>query len=172
MRARSLIILVLSLLLVTAASLPARADSISNFNFSSNLIGASGSVSGSFAYDNTAHSFTSASLTFNSPIFGNVVFTASNPRNGYLFIFSGSNGGTSILYSIIINPLNLSQFWLTGGIWNLSGDYARYGTTQVPEGEEWFLFLIPAVLVIGGAFLLAAKQRTALQTTPQRISIS
>lgn len=163
MRDRLFMPIGIGLVLLLVISLPAKADSINTFNFSTSLVGASGSVSGSFSYDTANHTFTSASLTFDSPIFGDLNFMSSNPQNGYLFIFMGKSGGSTVLYSILINPFNLSQFWLNGAIWNLNGAYAGYNYTQVPEGEDWFLYLIPSATVICGAFLMAGKRRPELR---------
>ena len=163
MTRRSLTLVGISLLFLSVICLPARADSISTFNFATNLVGASGSVSGSFTYDSTTHVFTAASITFSSSIFGNFSVQAPNPQNGFLFVFGKNVGNTSFLYSIVLNPLNLDQFWLSGGIWNTQGNWAGYSYSQVPEGGDWFLYLIPSATVLLGAVVLAGKQRHALR---------
>jgi hypothetical protein len=158
---RSLTLAGISFCLLLAVCLPAKADTINTFNFSTNLVGASGTVSGSFTFNTQTNTFTSASLTFNSPIFGNFMISAPNPQNGFLFVFGTQAAGNAILYSILVNPFNLSQYWVSGGIAG-HGGYGNFNYTPVPEGAEWFLYLIPAACVMFGGIVLAGKQRQTL----------
>jgi hypothetical protein len=164
MKLRLLTILGLAVLLLLAASPTAKADPINNFSFSTNLIGASGSVSGSFSYNTQTHSFSNVSLTFNSPIFGNIQLTPSG-QNGWIFYFNGWVGSTKVIYAITMNPLNFSQFWVTGVIYDTKGDYAGYSYSQVPEGSDGLTYLIASAMVMLGAVVVATgKQRSALRT--------
>lgn len=163
MTRRSLTLAGIGLLFLSIVCLPARADSISNFNFATSLVGATGSVSGSFIYDATTNTFLTASITFSSPVFGNFTVPAPNTQNGFLFVFGQNVASTSFLYSILLNPFNLSQFWVNGAVWNTHGNWAGYNYRQVPEGADWFLYLIPAATVLLGAVVLAGKQRQAFR---------
>jgi hypothetical protein len=164
MNLRLITILGLGVLLLLAASPTAKADPINTFSFSTNLVGASGTVSGSFTFNSQTHSFSNVSLTFSSPIFGNFQLTP-NPQNGWIFYYSGWVGSNQVVYTIIINPFNPSQFWVLGSISDKKGDYAGYGYIQVPEGNDGLSYLLASAMVLLGAIGVAVgKQREALQT--------
>jgi hypothetical protein len=155
---RSLILVAITLGVVALIGLPAKADTINTFNFSTNLVGSAGTVTGSFTFDSTTNTFTSATLSFSSPIFGDFKISAPKPQDGFLFIFGTTANGNLVFYTILLNPFDLGQFWVNGLI-SGHGGYSEYNYTPIPEGAEWFLYLIPSAGVMLGAFLLAGKQR-------------
>lgn len=141
-------------LVMCCVALPASANSINTYNFSYGLSGGAGTVTGSFTYNSSTLQFTSTSLSFVSSIFGNVTLSNFNPQTGILYLYGGTTGSDYVLFTILLNPLNLSQFWVSGTITNLrTGAYSSF-YTRVPEGGDWLAYLIPGFLVmLGGVYL-------------------
>lgn len=150
-------------LILCAAAVPAHADSVT-YNFSYTLIsgGSSvGTVTGSFNYNSSTFSLSNSTITFNSSLFGNVTLTQIGSQSGSVFAFGGVVGGNFILYFITINPLNPSQYWVSGTIINLStGAYGQFSSsyTSVPEGGAWYVYLVPSLLAMFGGMLLAGRR--------------
>jgi hypothetical protein len=117
-----------------ALCVPVHASSISTYNYTTALSGGYGTATGTFTYNSTTSQFVSASISFVSSIFGNVTLSSATPQTGILSLYGGTVNGNSILYTILLNPLNLGQYWINGGIGNnlkISG--FQYSAT-VPEG--------------------------------------
>jgi hypothetical protein len=149
-------------LVLCAVSVPARADSVT-YNYSYNLVsgGSSvGTVTGSFSYNSSTFTMSNATITFNSSLFGNVTLQNLGSHTGFVFAYGGIVGGNFILYVITVNPLNPSQYWVTGTITNLktgvTASLSNY--TQVPEGGDWYAYLIPSLLAVCGGIALAGRQ--------------
>ena len=149
-------------LVLCAASVPSRADSVT-YDYSYNLVSGGnsvGTVTGSFNYDSSTFTISNATITFNSSLFGNVTLSNIGPKTGFIFAYGGVVGGNFILYVITINPLNPSQYWVTGWITNLStGVTASLSNgLTVPEGGDWYTYLIPSLLAMCGGIVLASRQ--------------
>lgn len=149
-------------LVLCAASLPARADSVS-YNYSYNLVsgGSSvGTVSGTFTFNSSTATFSAASITFTSSLFGNVTLTSVGSQTGFVFAYAGVVGGNLILYTITVNPFNPSQYWVSGSITNLGNGATavlkKY--TSVPEGGTAYGYLIPSLVAVCGAIALAGRR--------------
>lgn len=155
-------------LVLCAVAIPAHADSVT-YNFTYSLISGSssvGTVTGSFSYNSTTHTLSSATLTINSSLFGNVTLTSLGGSSGFVFAFGGTVGGNFILYFITFNPLNPSQYWISGSILNLStGTVGKFSNsyTAVPEGGAWYMYLAPSLLVLFGGMLLAGRRPRNVQ---------
>jgi hypothetical protein len=148
-------------LVVCAVSLPARADSVS-YNYSYSLVsgGSSvGTVTGSFTFNSASATLSNATITFSSSLFGNVTLTNTGSKTGYVFMFSGVVGGNLIVYIITVNPLNPNQYSISGSITNLSnGLNAKIYRRTVPEGGDWYAYLLPSLLAVCGGVLLAGRR--------------
>ena len=157
-------------MVLCAVAIPAHADSVT-YNFTYSLIsgGSSvGTVTGSFSYNSTTHTLSSATLTINSSLFGNVTLTSlGSSSSGFVFAFGGTVGGNYILYFITFNPLNPSQYWISGSILNLgTRSIAKFSSsyTAVPEGGAWYVYLVPSLLVMFGGMLLTGRR-------PRRVEV-
>jgi hypothetical protein len=143
--------------------LPVWADAI-NYNYAFNLDHGAGSVTGTFSYDTSKYSFASATITFNSSVFGNVTLTSNGVEKGNLFVYSGIVGHDLILYSILVNPKDPTQYWVKGTIVNLKTGqigtfYEGFSNSQVPEGGEWYGYVMASGLILLAAVGLARQQR-------------
>ncbi len=133
MSARRILLALLGVSLL-ALCVPVHASSITTYNYTTSLSGGSGTATGTFTYNSATSQFLSASISFVSSIYGNVTLSSTTPETGILSLYGGTVNGSSILYTILLNPLNLSQYWINGGIGNnlkISG--FQYAAT-VPEG--------------------------------------
>lgn len=153
-------------LVLCAVSIPAHADSVT-YNYTYNLISGNstvGTVTGSFTFNSSTNTLSNATLTINSSLFGNVTLTSVG-GSGFVFAFGGTVGGNYILYFITINPLNTSQYWVSGFILNSTGVGGFSGNyTSVPEGGAWYMYLVPSLLVMFGGMLLAGRR-------PRRVEV-
>lgn len=132
MGARRTLLALLGVSLLTLC-VPVHASSITTYNYVTALSGGNGTATGTFTYNSTTSQFVSASISFASSIYGNLTLNSTTQQTGIMSLYGGTVNGSSILYTILLNPLNLSQYWISGGIGNnlkLSG--FQY-TTTVPE---------------------------------------
>lgn len=146
MSARAILLIVLTSCLVIA-SVPAHASSITTYNYSALLSGGYGSASGTFTYNTSTYQFVSSSISFSSSLFGNVTLISTTPETGFLSLYGGTVQGSSILYTILLNPLNLSQFWISGGIAN-NLKIAGFQYATVPEGGTLSYALCSAITLL------------------------
>jgi hypothetical protein len=132
MSVRRILLAVLGVSLL-ALCVPVHASSISTYHYTTALSGGYGTATGTFTYNSASSQFLSASISFVSSIFGNVTLSSTIPQTGFLSLYGGTVNGSSVLYTILMNPLNLSQYWINGGIGNnLKVSGFQYST--VPEG--------------------------------------
>lgn len=116
-----------------ALCVPVHASSILTYNYTATLSGGNGTAAGTFTYNSATSQFLSASISFVSSIFGNVTLKSTTPQTGILSLYGGTVNGSSIFYAILLNPLNLHQYWINGSVGkNLKISGFQY-TTTVPE---------------------------------------
>ena len=144
-----------------ALCVPVHASSISTYNYTTALSGGYGTATGTFTYNSATSQFVSSSISFVSSIFGNVTLSSTTPQTGILSLYGGTASGSSILYTILLNPLNLGQYWINGGIGNnlkLSG--FQY-TNTVPEGGtlSYALCAVTMLAMIGVGRKAASRLR-------------
>jgi len=166
-----------SLLVLAAVALPARADSIETYSFANTpLVGVGVSnttASGSFSYDSGTHAITGATLTLNGGSFGNLTVNLGSPIGGnqYAYVFSTNvlnpqtGTMTSVTFTVFLNK-SFQVIGVSGLVVDLkAGIGGIFGTDrfQVPEGGNWLGYLAPSSLVLLGALLLAGKQERALR---------
>ena len=145
MSERAKLLAILGVWLV-ALCVPVHADSITTYNFSTTLSGGYGTTSGTFTYNATTNTFLSASISFFSSLFGNVSLSSTNPELGFLSVYGGVVKGDSILYTILLNPLNPGQYWVDGGIATACRN-SSFQYTSVSEGGE-FSYAMCSVLMM------------------------
>jgi len=143
--------------------LPVWADAI-NYNYGFNLGNGAGTVSGTFTYDASKYTFSGSSITFHSSVFGNVTLTSTGLQKGNLFVYSGVVGNDFILYSILVNPKDPSQYWVKGTIVNYKTGkvetfYEGFSNSQVPDGGEWYGYVMASGIILLAAVGLARQQR-------------
>ncbi|HZQ69330.1 MAG TPA: hypothetical protein VFA68_12485 [Terriglobales bacterium] len=152
---RKVLALIAFLLLILCV--PIYADSISTYNFTTSLSGGFGTANGTFTYNTTTNTILSSSLSFVSSIFGNVTLTSTTAQGGFLFLYSGTVKGDSILYSVLLNPVNFGQYWIDGGITNWR-QAASFHYTSVPEGGGIWTAMCSLLTMLGA---VAWRQRTS-----------
>jgi len=161
-RMKRTLFLVAIVALFACAPLPMRANTI-NYNYSFSLGGNAGSVTGSFAYNATNYAFSNTSITFNSSIYGNVTLTNLNVQKGNLYVYGGKVGNDYILYSILINPKDPSQYTVSGTIVNMKtgkmSGFSNNFNMSAPEGGDWYVYALASALVLLGGISLARQQR-------------
>jgi len=156
--------------LLVAAVLPASAGS-TTYSYTSNVVGVKGeTVTASFTFNTTKDQFTGVSLQFKGGVFGGVTESFTKAVSGFVFSLSTSPAkGDLLLYSIAINPLNLSQFAAGGTISSLKGSgafgYSGSRYSAVPEGGSRFAYLAPAGLALFGGMLVNGffRRRVGMQ---------
>jgi hypothetical protein len=158
-------------LLLSAVTLPARADTINTFGFSTPLQGVSSTtVSGTFTYNSTTHTLSAASLSFNgSSIFNTVSVTnlSSGTGNLFLYVVSVYNANTHTYDLLNLNialSTNGTPILVSGGICDFSksggcGTFSSQSFTVVPEGGTGFGYLAPAGMVLIGGMVMAGRPR-------------
>jgi hypothetical protein len=168
----------ISVLLLSAIALPARADTISTFGFSNTpLVGSPGTtVSGSFTYNSATNTISGASISFNgSPVFANLTInlgSQTGDKNTFLFtftttVFNPNTGKTdAVSFTVLLNPFNHSILAVGGKIYDPTGQGGGFYTNKlnVPEGGSEFGYMLPSAMAMFGGILLAGKRRLPLRT--------
>jgi hypothetical protein len=167
----------ISVLLLSAIALPARADTINTFSFSNTpLVGSPGTVvSGSFTYNSGTNTISGASISFNgTPVFANLTInlgSQTGDKNTFLFTFTTTvfnpNTGNkdTVSFSVLVNLFNHTILAVGGKIYDPTGQGGGFYTNRlnVPEGGSEFGYMLPSAMAMFGGILLVGKRCSPLR---------
>ena len=138
-------------------------------NFSGPLIGATGTVAGSFTFNSTNDSFSGIQLSFGGSTFGNV--KASDPSGGQGTCLNGLCGfywqttvGSDTVWDAIVINVATGQYEDLGGIYN-SQNNGGFNYMSVSEGSSALAYLLLSAGAIFGGILLSGKNRRTVKST-------